>query len=141
MKKLFITGLSIFFILFGTKAQVTGTPYPDENNAPEMKMDKVVHDYGTIEKNADGTCEFKFTNTGKTPLIISKCQASCNCTVPTCPIEPILPGNSGTIKVSYGTSRVGIISKQITVYSNAKNSPIILNIKGNVVEKSATPNR
>jgi hypothetical protein len=135
MKKLLITGLFVLFFLSGTKAQVTGNIYPDENNAPEMKMDKIVHDYSTIEKNADGTCEFKFTNTGKTPLIISKCQASCNCTVPTCPTEPILPGKSGVIKVSYGTSRVGIISKQITVYSNAKDSPVVLNIKGNVIEK------
>jgi len=132
---LFISTISVL----GLKAQVTGTLTPDDSNLPEMKMDKFIHDYGTITQNADGTCEFKFTNIGKAPLIISKCQASCNCTVPTCPTEPILPGKSGSIKISYGTSRVGTINKQITIYSNAQNSPVIINIKGNVIEKAGNP--
>ena len=48
----------------------------DNPNAPVIKFDKTVHDFGTLAYNADGTCEFKFTNTGKEPLIISKVKAS-----------------------------------------------------------------
>ena len=40
-------------------------------NAPVIEFDKVVHDYGTIEQDADGNCEFTFTNKGKEPLILS----------------------------------------------------------------------
>ena len=45
-------------------------------NAPIATFDKLVHDYGTIEKHADGNCEFKFTNTGKEPLILSNVRSS-----------------------------------------------------------------
>jgi len=45
-------------------------------NAPVIKFDKLVHDYGTMEQHADGTCEFTFTNTGKEPLILSNVRGS-----------------------------------------------------------------
>ena len=48
----------------------------DNPNAPVIVFDKMVHDYGTLAYNADGNCEFKFTNTGKEPLILSKVKAS-----------------------------------------------------------------
>jgi hypothetical protein len=51
-------------------------PQADNPNAPEIKFDKTVHDYGTIEQHGDGTCEFTFTNTGKEPLILTNVRAS-----------------------------------------------------------------
>lgn len=102
-------------------------------NAPIIKFDKMEHDYGTIEMNADGNCEFKFTNEGKEPLILSNVRSSCGCTVPTWPRQPILPGQSEVIKVKYDTKRVGLISKTITVYSNAKEAQVTLKIKGNIL--------
>ncbi len=102
-------------------------------NAPIIKFDKMEHDYGTIEQNADGNCEFKFTNEGKEPLILSNVRSSCGCTVPTWPRQPILPGQSDVIQVKYDTKRVGLISKTITVYSNAKEAQVTLKIKGNIL--------
>ena len=102
-------------------------------NAPIIKFAKMEHDYGTIEQNADGNCEFKFTNEGKEPLILSNVRSSCGCTVPTWPRQPILPGQSDVIQVKYDTKRVGLISKTITVYSNAKEAQVTLKIKGNVL--------
>ena len=78
-------------------------------------------------------CEFKFTNTGKEPLIISKCKGSCGCTVPECPKEPILPGESAVIKVNYDEKRVGSFNKSITITSNAKNTTKILKVKGKII--------
>lgn len=98
----------------------------------DIKMDKLVHDYGTIKKGGNGECEFKFTNNGKEPLVITNCQGSCGCTVPQCPKEPILPGKSGIIKVKYDTQRVGGIYKTVTVNSNAKSGNVVLTIKGTV---------
>jgi hypothetical protein len=118
-------------------AQPAQTAAPDDPNAPEITFDKLVHDYGTLVQGADGTCEFKFTNTGKEPLILSKPQSSCGCTVPTWPQEPILPGKSDVIKVTYATHNVGPINKTVTVTSNAKNGRIVLSIKGNVIAKPA----
>ncbi len=112
---------------------------PAEKAAPaslaDIKMDKTTHDYGNIMQGANGECEFKFTNTGKEPLVITNCQGSCGCTVPQCPKEPILPGKSSVIKVKYDTNRVGGIYKTVTVTSNAKSGNVVLTIKGNVEAK------
>lgn len=110
----------------------------DNPNAAIIKFDKTVHDYGTIQQHGDGKCEFKFTNEGKEPLILSNVRSSCGCTVPTWPRQPILPGQSEVIKVKYDTKRVGMINKSIHVYSNAKVSPLTLKIKGKIEVASAT---
>ena len=105
-------------------------------NGPEIEFAKLVHDYGEIPYNGNGECEFAFTNTGNEPLIIQKPKSSCGCTVPSWPKEPILPGESDVIKVTYKTTRVGNINKSITVTSNAKtNSTVVLRIKGKVLEE------
>jgi hypothetical protein len=104
-------------------------------NAPVISFAKTVHDYGTIYQNADGTCQFEFTNTGKEPLILSRPKSSCGCTVPTWPKQPILPGKSDQIKVTYSTKRIGPINKTVTIYSNASNSPVVLRIKGKVLKQ------
>jgi hypothetical protein len=112
-------------------------------NAAEMTFDEsvvndkgqVVHNYGTIAQNSDGTCEFTFKNTGKEPLVLSKVRSSCGCTVPTWPRKPIMPGEEETIKVKYDTRRLGRIYKSITIYSNAKNSPVVARITGDVVKE------
>jgi len=101
----------------------------------DIKMDKMEHDYGNIKQGGNGECEFKFTNNGKEPLVITNCQGSCGCTVPQCPKEPILPGKSSVIKVKYDTNRPGQIYKTVTVNSNAKSGNIVLTIKGNVEVK------
>lgn len=106
----------------------------NNTNESEVTFAKTVHDYGTIKKESDGGCEFAFTNTGTEPLILSNVKSSCGCTVPTWPKDPILPGKSEIIKVMYDTKRMGIISKSITVISNAKNGTVILSIKGEVTE-------
>jgi hypothetical protein len=125
------------------KTQPTTTTTPTQTVAPssgtatpqstaDIKFEKLKHDYGTIKQGADGNCEFKFTNTGKEPLLLTNCQGSCGCTVPNCPKEPILPGKTGVIKVHYDTKRVGPINKSVTVQSNAKSGTVTLMINGNV---------
>jgi hypothetical protein len=139
MRKLFSTFAAAIFFTFAASAQ-QGTPQnqpADNPNAPEISFDKTVHDYGMIEQGSDGTCEFKFTNVGKEPLILSKPISSCGCTVPTWPQEPVLPGKSDVIKVTYNTHNVGPINKTVTVYSNAKTNRVVLSIKGTVVAKPA----
>ena len=104
----------------------------DNPNAPVIEFDKMVHDYGTLAYGSDGNCEFKFTNTGKEPLILHKVKASWGCTIPAWPKDPVLPGKSEVIVVRYNTKKVGNINKSITVQSNATQSTVILKIKGRV---------
>ena len=129
----------LILVLFSTStifAQATQPVKVEDNpNAPEITFENTVHDYGTIAYGDDGTCYFKFTNTGKEPLIVQKPQSSCGCTVPSWPKEPILPGEGEEIKVTYNTKRVGPINKTVTVRSNAKNNTVVLRIKGKVEQK------
>ena len=107
-------------------------------NGAEIEFENLVHDYGDVPYNGNGECEFRFTNTGNEPLIIQKPKSSCGCTVPSWPKEPILPGQSDVIKVTYKTTKVGPINKSVTVTSNAKvNSTVVLRIKGRVLEQPA----
>ena len=104
-------------------------------SGPEIEFEEIVHDYGDVPYNGNGECEFRFTNTGDAPLLIQKPKSSCGCTVPSWPKEPILPGQSDVIKVTYRTNRAGHIHKTVTVTSNAvKNSSVVLHIKGRVLD-------
>jgi hypothetical protein len=138
MKNKFVSLIAVLLVLtFNSNAQET--PAPVSPNAPEITFEKDVHDYGKIKQGADGNCEFKFKNTGKEPLIISTAKGSCGCTVPSWPKEPIKPGDSGVIKVSYDTKRAGPISKSVTITSNAKTATKVLQIKGSVEAAPQAP--
>jgi hypothetical protein len=138
MQKAIFSFIFMILAVFTLHAQdVQPAPAPADPNAPEISFDKVVHDFGTVVQNGEANCEFKFTNTGKEPLIVQKPVSSCGCTVPSWPQEPVLPGKSDVVKVTYSTHNVGPINKTITVTSNAKTSRVVLSIKGNVVAKPA----
>ncbi len=106
-------------------------------HSQEFKFETETIDYGKITVNSNGEKVFVFTNVGTQPLIISNIQSSCGCTVPKKPEKPIMPGEKGEIKVSYDTKRLGGFSKQITIFSNAKEPRKIIRIKG-IVEAAAT---
>lgn len=105
--------------------------------AANIEFEETVHDYGTIEKGSNGEIKFVFTNKGDSALVLSNVRSSCGCTVPQWPRKPIAKGEQAAIKVRYNTNIVGNFSKSITVYSNSKNSPIVLRIKGTVTNPSA----
>ncbi|MCX6231821.1 MAG: DUF1573 domain-containing protein [Bacteroidetes bacterium] len=133
MKKVFFSIVMFALVITMAKAQ----DVPQNPNAPEIQFSKTTHDYGKIIQGADGNCEFKFKNTGKEPLILSNVVSSCGCTIPSWSRDPIMPGKEGSIKVKYDTNRIGIISKQITVMSNAKTDRVVLQIAGTIDPKPA----
>jgi len=115
----------------------------DTVKQPVFTPDAIQHDFGTIGEN-DGYAEhiFNFTNTGNAPLVISRVQASCGCTRPEWTTEPVEPGKSGVIIVSYNPKgRLGPINKTATVYTNEENGykRHRLTILGNVVDKPRDP--
>lgn len=100
----------------------------------EITFETDVIDYGTIKKGDDGLREFKFTNTGSSPLFITQVRSSCGCTIPKKPTDSIMPGAKEVIEVKYDTNRVGPIRKTISVSSNAVTPVVALQIKGLVEE-------
>lgn len=129
MKKTFfiITILSLFS--FSIHAQNTNAVIADS-----IVFDNLVYDYGSIERGSDGNSTFTFTNQGQKPLVLSNVRASCGCTVPQWPREPVAPGGKGEITVKYNTNIAGSFNKTITVNSNAANSAVVLRIRGSVVQ-------
>ena len=130
MKKLLLCVLTLSITLCFSQEDIT-----INHNAPEIEFETEIFDLGEFMQYDDPSskCEFKFKNTGKEPLIISKCKGSCGCTVPECPKEPILPGESSVIKVNYDEKRVGSFNKSITITSNAKTTTKILKVKGKII--------
>ncbi len=91
-------------------------------------------DFGSI-KEADGKVShtFKIDNNGDGPLVITRVIASCGCTTPEWTREPIAPGKSGDVKITYNpANRPGAFIKTISIYSNGKKGSFILTIKGKV---------
>lgn len=103
---------------------------------PMMSFEDLNVDFGTIEKDSEPFRYAKFTNTGTEPLVIKNCRGSCGCTVPTWPKEPILPGESGEIKIRYATNRVGKINKTVKITTNAPEgaAPLVLKVIGKVLK-------
>ena len=133
MKKLVILiGILVMSVSFAKAQEVETAPV----TGPAIEFEKTTHNYGDVPYNGNGECEFRFTNTGTEPLILQRPRSSCGCTVPSWPREPILPGESQVITVTYRTTKVGEIRKSITVTSNAVNQPTVtLYITGRVLEQ------
>lgn len=107
----------------------------DLAGAPVMKFEEEQYDFGTITTGQKVSYEFKFKNTGKTPLIISDAQATCGCTVPDYPREPVAPGAEGTIKVIFDSSgKLGMQNKVVTIISNAVPATSELHLIGDIKE-------
>lgn len=133
MKKLVLFTLLVFGVTFGVMAQQSKTSTPAGTQA-EITFDKLEHDYGDVPRNGNGETTFTYKNTGKIPLILSNVRSSCGCTVPAWSKEPLMPGQTASIRVKYNTANPGPINKTVTVESNASNNRVILRIKGKVLK-------
>lgn len=102
-------------------------------NEPVMTFEKTVHNFGDIKKGHPVAYEFVFTNTGRQPIFLSKPRSSCGCTVPTYSEKPIMPGQKSSITIEFDAAKEGPFNKQVTIISNAENSPVILIVKGTVL--------
>jgi hypothetical protein len=142
MKKLVSLLLVVLGFSFGLNAQDAPSVVPNmDPNAPDIKFESDVIDYGVVDYDSNGIREFKFTNSGRSPLTITSVTGECGCTSTTIdgkpgwPTEPILPGKSGVIKVKYDTKREGRFEKNVTVTSNAKFASKKVRIKGEIKAK------
>ncbi|MCL1849973.1 MAG: DUF1573 domain-containing protein, partial [Bacteroidetes bacterium] len=113
--------------------KTTASPYvPKVTTGAEIEFDKVTFDYGTLDIGDVKTGVFTYTNVGNKPLVLFDVVVSCECTNVEWQKEPVMPGKTGEIKAVYTAKTAGLISKQITVQSNAQTDRIKLQLKGNV---------
>lgn len=142
MKRTVLSILMILCLAIGTPIVTIAAGSTTEASAKEkeaaIKFKKKTYDFGTI-KEADGpvSCKFVFTNTGSAPLVIISATAGCGCTKPSFDEQPIEPGKSSEIRVTYNPKgRPGEFNKNITVKTNAPGAKkVTLKITGAVVPK------
>lgn len=87
---------------------------------PEISFEEEEHDFGNITKGEAVEHIFKFTNTGKAPLVITNASSSCGCTVPEFTKDPIQPGETGEMLVKFDGSGKGQVTKTVTVTANTE---------------------
>jgi len=142
MKKITFSPFLLFsFLLFCSsalfaqnKAKKDAEPpfVPKVTTGAEIEFDKVAFDCGTLVIGDVKTGVFTYKNVGNRPLVLFDVIVSCDCTEVEWQKEPVMPGKTATIKVIYTAKTAGLISKQITVQSNAQTDRIRLQLKGNV---------
>lgn len=108
---------------------------------PVITFEKTEHDFGKInEEDGRVSVVFEFKNEGMSPLVLSNVRASCGCTTPTWTKDPVEPGQTGAITVTYNPNgRPGRFQKTVTITSNAKEATTRVYIKGEVIPKQAKP--
>lgn len=92
------------------------------------------HDFGKTKVGQPVSYEFRFTNTGMAPLIISSVKASCGCTVTAYTKEPVEHGGSGFVRATYDAEKTGVYSKTVAVYANTPEGLVSLTFKGEIVK-------
>lgn len=107
-----------------------------------MEFTETEYDFGTVTEGEKVTHVYKFKNTGQEPLIISNAKATCGCTVPNWPREPIAPGGAGELTVVFDTKNKGKVggqlqTKRVTVTANTDPVNSYVNIKGKVNRTAA----
>ncbi|MEP6710762.1 MAG: DUF1573 domain-containing protein [Ferruginibacter sp.] len=121
-----------------TQANLKGTEQPVINKDPTtVQIIDSAYNFGQVTEGDIVEYNYRFKNTGTKPLVITTTAASCGCTVPEKPEQPVLPGEIGFIKVKFNSEhRVGQTHKTVTVGSNAEPGFPELVLTGEVKEKS-----
>lgn len=109
---------------------------------PVFDFKETNFDFGTINSGEEVSHDYVFKNTGDADLIISQAKASCGCTQPKYPQNPVPPGEEGVISVTFRSEGIaGQVVKDITILANTLPTTKVLTISGEVIKvnKKATP--
>lgn len=91
----------------------------DKTKEAKFEFEELVWDFGTITDGEVVEHSFKFKNAGNEPLVIASVKASCGCTVPDYSKEPVKPGKTGEIRVSFDSKgKENAVSKDVTIIAN-----------------------
>ena len=117
------------------KNNKSALPADKSDKAPVMFFDETIHDFGKVIQGERVLFGFKFINIGGSDLVITRVSSSCGCTIGNYPKQPVAPGKSGIIEVSFDSkNRKGIQSKTVTVLANTVPNSTTLRIKAKVVQ-------
>lgn len=98
------------------------------------------HDFGKLRDTLKTvTTAMRVVNTGDSALVITRVQTNCGCTVAEYTDHAIMPGDTGSVTVTYSTRDIpGPFEKKVFVYTNGKPRKSTLTVKGSVIGSPAT---
>jgi Protein of unknown function (DUF1573) len=129
MKKLFVLTLALA-AAFGVMAQ-------SKKSDDVVKFETDVHDFGVIKQGVPVTYNFKFKNISGAPVVVESATASCGCTTPVKPEQPVMPGKENSITAGFNAAAVAPFTKQITIKIAGTEDFKIITIKGEVKDAAA----
>lgn len=121
MKRVLIFSILLVLFLSG-KAQI--------NDNSSIVFNAIVYQFGLIKRGSNAEHVFTFFNKSKNPVVITNVKAFCGCVETTWTNEPIMPNDSGIIKVKYYANTIGTFSKTIKIFTNRTDQSISLTVKG-----------
>jgi len=102
-------------------------------------VNEEVHDFGLVEQGSSNTFTFIVTNTGDAPLVVEDAKSTCGCTVPKKPTEPIAPGETGEIEVTFKPKKGQTnVTKPVNITANTEPRLTSLKIKATVRQDETT---
>jgi hypothetical protein len=140
MKKTFLLGIYLLFVVFALNAQSNVLKAPTPAIPPKediLQLKESGYSFGKIPQGRPVTHVFEIVNTGKEPLLLENVQASCGCTTPEWSREPIAPAATAPIKVGYNAYSEGQFNKTVTIFYNNGQTKA-LTITGEVYKLPAT---
>jgi len=98
-----------------------------------VKFKEVRHNFGKIKQGVPVTFDFEFLNVGNEPVIIETATASCGCTTPTWPQQPVMKTKGDKIKAGFNAAAPGAFEKTVFVKIKGVDVPYELKIAGEVL--------
>jgi hypothetical protein len=128
MKKIILLASAFVFSL-----AVMAQSKPDD----VLKVNTETHSFGKIKQGTPVTYFFELTNKSDKPLVVENASASCGCTVPEKPSQPIMPGKTDKLKVVYNAAAVGPINKDVYIKLAGIDEQKVVHITGEVLTAEA----
>ncbi len=135
-----ISGKHIIITIFTAFCFLYANISVSQANKQALRFGKFIHNFGKFSiKSGPQTCTFEFENISDKPVAINDILSSCGCTTPEWPKKPVMPGERGTVKVTFLNDQGPYpFDKSLTVYTSASAKPIILRITGAPFENNKT---
>jgi hypothetical protein len=152
MKNLILFTLAAVMISCGNKphqastdlvhvgATAQGNTQATQTGKPVIQFEKLEHDFGTMTQGEVLEYEFRFTNTGNADLLVTNAVASCGCTIPEYPKEPVRPGEKGKIRIKFDSKmKIDRFRKEVYITANTEPAQTTLMITGLIKAKPENP--
>ncbi|NJB85486.1 hypothetical protein GGR26_001231 [Lewinella marina] len=127
----------------GTTASLIRNPVADQDAAPadtslvaKLTFEEPEYHFGEVKEGTTVRRSFRFTNTGRAPLLITDARSTCGCTVPSYPRQPIAPGEGGVVEVVFNTAhKYGRQRKPVTLTANTYPSLTTIYVDGTIINE------